>query len=172
MAVPKTQTQDNFDPGGFITSWTANDYHPHSRGVVWYTAFVLIFTSVSVWSVISDPKWGWLTALSFILVAGMYSFFHKDGHETHDVSFFEYGMFIDQQFVSWEEITGYWFVYDETVSVVNLEQKKGKNGRTITLQMGNQTPDFFRSALGKLNVPEVEDKQESLVELWIRALKL
>ena len=70
-----------------------------------------------------------------------------------------------------ERVTGFWFVYDKTVSVLNL-QLMSKRDEKIMLQMGEYAPDFFREKLTELGYKEILNKKESLTDLWIRALKL
>ncbi len=168
---PTSRPSKDFDPGSVLFSWQALDYHPHSRGWLWYVVFVLIIFGGAGWSIYADPKWGWTTAVVIFLAAALYFWVHRKGDEVHEINVCEHGIFIDRQFLSLEQVAGYWFVYDETVSIVNIELK-GDKGQKISLQMGEQTPDFFRENFERMGIEEIPDKKESLVDLWIRALKL
>jgi hypothetical protein len=168
---PTTSVPKDFDPGAIIFSWEASDYHPHKRGWSWFLVFSLVVFGGSGWAIYADPKWGWTTAVVILLTAALYFWIHRKGEEIHEIRVCEHGVFIDRQFVSRDQIAGFWMVYDETVSVLNLELKGNKNQK-ISLQMGDRTPDFFQENFERMDLPELTDKKESLVDLWIRALKL
>lgn len=110
-------------------------------------------------------------AFALFIAAGVYFFIHRKGDEEHEITVFEKGILVDQKYFPMEKFAGYWFIFDETVSVINL-QLSGKGDRKIALQMGDKTPDFFRSAFPSTKLEELSDKKESLLDLWIRALKL
>jgi hypothetical protein len=159
------------DPGQKIFSWESYNYHPYQRGIVWMVVFCSLFFGCSLWAIMTDPQWGWLTAFTFLITAASYFFAHRNGNEKHEISFFEQGFYIDQkQFFSWQDFKGYWFVYDESVTVLNLATEK--NNRKISLQMGEISLREFREVFEKIELPELTEQKESLVDLWIRALKL
>lgn len=170
-STTRTDGSRTFDPGKELFSWTAHDYHPHKRGMLWLIVFSVFMFGVAAWSYISDPETGWITALTLLLALSMYFYMHRNGDEHHEISVFENGVFVDQFFISRSEIEGYWFVYDETASVLNLE-KKGKYDRPVQLQMGEVAPDTFRAVFSRLEFEEMTQKQESIIDLWVRALKM
>ena len=161
-----------FDLGEEVFSWNSRDYHSYKRGIIWYLVFCTILFGGAVWSMISDPKWGWLMALSFFLAAAVYFYAHRKGEETHEVKVFEHGIFIDQKFIALENFVGFWVLYNETVATVHLQLKSKYQDKKISLQMGEESPDFFRENFSKAGIPEMEDAKEGLLDLWIRALKL
>ena len=167
-----TPNPTEFDPGSEVFSWTALDYHPHRRGIVWYVVFCLILFGGAIWSMVSDPKWGWLMALSFFLAAAVYFYTHYKGAEAHEVKVFERGFLIDNKFFPREKFAGFWILYDETAAILNLKFKSKHRNHKILLQMGDNPPEFFRENFAKMSFPELEDEKETLLDLWIRALKL
>jgi hypothetical protein len=163
---------EHFKPGKKIFSWTACDYHPHKRGTLWYVLFCGIFLLGSIWAIWNDPKWGWLVAFTFFVAMAAYFKEHANGDETHEIHVFEKALMIDTaQLIPFDTFSGYWFAYDETVSTINF-QVKSKHDQKITLQMGDKLPEFFRYKLAKTSLEELEDQKESLLDLWIRVLKL
>ncbi len=169
-AKKKTATEKSpFNPGKPIFGWEAHDYHPHNRGWIWISIFCLIIFGGAAWALWSGD---WMMAFTFLIVAAIYFFFHRKGHETHQIGVFEKGIQIDQRFYDWKTFAGFWFVYDETqqVAVVNLQlaEKDDK----IMLQMGELIPDELRAVFAKVELPELTEKKEGLVDLWVRALKL
>ena len=158
----------NFDPGKNIFSWVAHDYHPQQKGWIWISIFCLVVFGGAVWAFFSgDP----VMAFTFFVIAAVYFWVHRNGMETHKISLTEKGIFIDEKdFFSWEKFSGFWFIYDETVSIINFQFRNSE--RKISLQMGQVEPDVFRTIFEKAEFSELLDKKESLVDLWIRALKL
>jgi hypothetical protein len=162
----------SLDIGKQILSWTAHDYHPHKRGWIWMAIFCLIFfggAGVAIWT---DPDWGWVTAFAFFIAAAVFFLVHRQGQIDHEIHVFENCLTVDNHTLyTWDSFEGYWFVYDDTVSVINLEFSK-KKGQKITLQMGSLIPEDFRSAFSRVGLEEMTDREESLLDLWSRALKL
>ena len=160
-----------FNPGNEVFSWISEDYHPHNRGSLWIIVFSVFMFGVAIWSYLSDPKTGWVTALTLFLALAMYFYMHRNGREKHSITVFQNGIFIDQVFVSFVDLEGFWFIYDQTASIITLEQK-GKTRSRIQLQLGEESPETLREVFAGLDLLELTDRQESLVDLWIRALKL
>lgn len=170
MPEERLAFKSNFNPGENVFSWIAHDYHPHARGPVWYVVFSVLIFGSAFYFLFFEPQ-GWLTAFTFFFVAAIYFWTHRKGNEDHEVHFFEKGFLIDKrEFCFWEKIEGYWFLYDETVSMIHLKLKDKKNN--MALQMGNEKIETFRKVLEKLEIVELENEKESLLDLWIRGLKL
>lgn len=163
---------EHFDPGNKLFSWTAYDYHPHQRGVLWYIVFCGVFLVLSAWAIWTDPQWGWLVAFTFFVAMSAYFKAHANGDETHEIHVFEKALMIDtKQLIPFEKLSGYWFIHDENVAVINF-QVKSKHDQKLSLQMGEKLPEWFRSVLDPTPLKELEDQKESLLDLWIRVLKL
>ncbi|MCF7830453.1 hypothetical protein K9M41_00435 [Candidatus Gracilibacteria bacterium] len=167
--MKKESTNQNFDPGKIVFEWEALDYHPHKRGWLWITIFCLIFFGSAIWALFYGD---WVMALTLFIAVAVYFYIHRNGDEEHQITVFEKGIFIDRRFFPKEAFSGFWFVYDESVAVVNLQLSNTKNDKKITLQMGKNDPEFFRNNFSKVGLLELEDKKEGLVDLWMRALKL
>ncbi len=167
--MPTTnQRSQEVDPGEKLFSWTAFNYHPHKRGWIWYAVFCVLFFGSALWALV---KGDWVMSLTLFIAVAVYFFIHRKGDEEHEVQVFENGIQVDQKFLPMEKFEGYWFVYDQTVSVLNL-QLSGKGDRKISLQMGDKSIDFFRTEFEHSELSELPDKKETLIDLWIRALKL
>jgi len=154
--------------GEKIFSWTAMSYHPHDRGILWYVVFCALFFGSSVWAL---WRGDWVMALTLFVAVAVYFFIHRNGDEEHEIQVFEKGVLIDRKYFSMQRLEGYWFLTDETVNVLNL-QLAGKGDKKISLQMGDKAADYFRSEFKNTELQDLVDKKESLIDLWIRALKL
>jgi len=160
------------DTGKKLFAWTAHDYHPHERGICWYVLFSIVFFGGAAWMMMADPRWGWVTSFCLCATAAIYLYIHRNGEVDHEVQVFEKGLLIDdRQFLHWDKLEQFWFMYDETVSVINFDPKKNPD-QPIKLQMGDVTPDKFREILEQVDLPEAEGKEEAVLDLWIRVLKL
>ena len=158
-----------FNPGRKVFGWEAHDYHPHKHGALWIIIFSTILFGGALWAILTNGDW--LMAFTFFIIAGLYFWTHRKGTEMHQIQVFEGGVLVDQKLFPLEKLEGFWFVYDETVSVINF-QLKSKYDQKISLQMGEMGPDFFRQNFARIGLEELPDKKESLLDLWIRALKL
>ncbi len=167
--MKKENTRQAFDLGQLIFDWTAFDYHPHNRGWAWIVIFCLIFFGSGLWALLSGD---WVMAFTLFIAVAVYFYVHRQGDKEHQIRVLKKGIFIDQKFLPREKLAGFWFVYDETVSVVNLQLAETRGEQKISLQMGKYDPEFFRSNFNKIDLEELEGKKEGLVDLWIRALKL
>ncbi len=167
MAKTKTNIQ-NFNPGKKIFGWRAFDYHPHRRGWLWFSVFCLVFLGSATGALIVGD---WVMSVTLFVAAAVYFLVHRNGDEVHEVQVFENGILIDRKYIPIEKFSGFWFVYDETASILKL-QMNGKIDQLASLQMGECDPEFFRKNFARLDLPELTDKKEGLLDLWIRALKL
>ena len=168
----KEQSVQPLDLGKPVFEWEAFDHHPYKRGWLWYVLFCGVLFGGSFWAVWDDPQWGWLVAVTFFVAAAVYFWSHRNGNESHNVRVFERGVFVGDKFVPREKIKGFWFVYQEGVAVINLEMVVRKGSRKMSLQMGDNNPDFFRDNLTAMGIEEMEDMHESVMDMWVRALKL
>ncbi len=170
--MPQNQNlRRQFNPGNEVFSWVAHDYHPHERGIVWMVVFCGTFFGGALWSWIADPKWGWITSLCLLIVAALYFWTHKGGDDFHKVILTDKGVLIDNRiFHSWEKFEGFWFIYDETVSVINFQFVESP--QKVSLQMGEVDPEKFREIFEKAEFAELSGMKEGLTDLWVRALKL
>jgi len=157
-----------FDPGRELFRWTAHDYHPHDRGLVWFAVFFLVIFGGAFWAMFSGD---WVMATTFFGVAAFYFWAHRTGPDFHEVQICENGLLVDgRKFYAWERFSGFWFVYDSTVSVVNFQFVDRRE--RLSLQMGEVSPEVFRRIFEKAEFPELPNKKEGVLDLWIRALKL
>lgn len=154
-----------------VFAWEALDYYPYQRGVWWYICFCTVFFGSATWAVLTDPAWGWLTAFVFLVAMAVYFWKQSTLGRTHHIEVFENVIRIDTECLPLDQLAGYWFVFDETVAVLNLEFKQKKTQK-ISLQMGENPPAWFRDKFSLTTLSELKDRQEPLLDLWIRVLKL
>jgi hypothetical protein len=168
----KSLENQQFDPGNPVFAWRAFDHQPIHRGWIWYVLFCGVLFGGAAWAVFSDPQWGWLMALTFFITAAVYFWSHRNGNELHDTTVFENVILIgEKKYISKEKISGFWFVHEIGVEILKIELR-GRNKRTISLQMGNLEPDFFREHLTTFGIEELEDRHEDVLDKWIRIFKL
>ena len=166
----KPKNKRVFDPGPLVFAWEAFDYHPHERGWLWYVIWLGALCVGTGWMFWTGE---WSVALMFLFVAALYYFVHRNGHETHHIHVYKKGIRVDKTFFGWDRLEGYWFIWNERqgAAIVNI-QVKNNGDRKIPLQMGHLTPDELREVFDEVSFPELVEKKEGLVDLWIRVFKL
>jgi len=161
--------------GKKIFEWEALDYFPYTRKRIWFVFFPLIFLGIPVlffW-LGNYGKSDTIMLLTFITVFCVYLWVHRNGEKPHHVEVFEHGVRIDGGIIPLKTLEGFWMVYEENmVGVLNLERKSKWNQLKISLQMGEKSPDFFRKNWKKVGLPELTEKKESVLDIWIRVWKL
>ena len=177
MKTTRTPSSQDYrhmhDPGPELYSWVAYDYHPHERGLIWHIVFALVVLGSAIWAYYSGGNWGWITSFCIFFMAAVYLWTHRNGHEFHEIRIFRRGLLVDgKDYFPWEQIGGYWIMYDEYIGVVKFLHKLRVGEREITLQIGNAIKEDLEDALIRAELTELEDKQESLVDLWMRVFKL
>ena len=156
-------------PDQAVFEWDAADCHPHRRGWIWVSVFCAIIFGGAIWAIFSGD---WLMAFTFFLAAAVYFFFHRNGAEIHRVQIFEKGILIDSRdFFEWERFSGFWLNVSESVSTLQLEFRENP-AKNISLQMGNVLPETFGQVFQNLGIAELPDRKESLLDLFIRAIRL
>jgi len=163
--------QNNILPQNkLVFSWKALDYHPYQRGRTWILIFGLI--TLSLIGLAAFAFQDWVMTISFLIVFIIYIAVHLKKEDAHDIQVFSDGVMIDSKFFPREHLIGFWFIYDKKAAIINLEIQEKKNVKTISLQMGEHFPDFFRENFAKIDLFELEDRKESVFDLWVRALKI
>lgn len=166
---PKNLTP-KFATGEKLFSWEAYEYFPFKRGKVWITVFYGFLLGFIIWGFFTKDWW----LIAPLLIASIISFvfLHKET-PVRPIDIYEKYLHVGRRFYAWTDFDGYWFVYDErqAVAVINF-QFKDKIDKKLSLQMAALKPDDFRAVLSQIGLVELEDKKESLMDLWSRVLKL
>lgn len=173
------------DHGAFVFAWEALDALPHRRSKIWYGVFIgIILLVVGVLFFLIENDWGGnffvsglfsnlLMLVTFLVAVGVYLQTHKK-QQDHVIQVYEKTIFIDRDAFPVEKIKGYWFLQEGPVQIIHLVVKRTKwnQERTIALQMGEESPSFFREGFDALEIPELLDEEESWMDKIIRYLKL
>jgi hypothetical protein len=103
----------------------------------------------------------------------VYAFIHRENLATHDLYLFSKGIAIDKNWYEWKQFTGFWFIVDNGISVVNLELIiKESRTKTLTLQLANEDPEELQNILEEMGLQILPDEKETVTNLWLRILKL
>ena len=166
---PKTFTS-TFDTGSVLFAWEAYEFFPYQRGIIWLTFFYGSILGFVLWGIFTRDWW-LVAPLAIVGVLSIF-FLHKSP-QIRTVEIYENYLHVGRRYYAWSDFEGYWFVYDErqAVAVINFEFKGGQ-GKKLTLQMADLKPDTFRKVLSVVELTELEEKKESLIDLWSRVLKL
>jgi len=155
--------------------WKTFDYYPHQRGMLWYliAGIISIGIIIAFFFLNDDFLNRWLSIGSFLVGIIVYAFIHRENLATHDLYLFSKGVAIDKNWYEWKQFTGFWFIIDNGVSVVNLELIiKEKKTKTLTLQLANEDPEELQNILEEMGLQILPDEKETITNLWLRILKL
>lgn len=176
------------DMGAELAQWESYDSHPQERSMTWKVGFVtflavvmlLIFWGTQGSGSSNGSFWTDMTVGNIIMVfalflsVGVYFWVHKNGTSTHVIQIYENALCLEGLCVPKNLIEGYWFLVKDGVSLLKLEikNKKSQKIETISLQMGDETPQFFRDIFDRCDVQELMDREESVLDMCIRIFKL
>lgn len=176
---------DETQYGHKVLDWEAHDSHPHQRGRWWTFIFgcVLLLSMAAVFfgteyeegSSFFTNSWfaNGLMMGTLLFALWVYASLYEK-NDTHLVTLYDRALIIDRTILPLSQIQGYWILHDESVSLLHvvLAPKPFQKAKTIILQMGNESPLFFKQGFETVGISELKDQQESVLNQWIRILKL
>lgn len=166
----KKKTPKTIDPGELLFAWEARDHHPPVRGWLWNTVFYSIMLGIAMYALWERD---WITAFTFLLATVIYYFFSNKINMVDHVGIYRYYLQVNKRFYLMRDFEGYWFIYNQQqrVALINFQLKR-KSDQKITLQMGDVKPEVFEKVLAVVGLPELEDREERVLDMWIRLLRL
>lgn len=149
-----------------VLAWTAPSRPSVERTKHWYvTAGVIVFIVVA-YAIFTSA---WTLAIVSVLAGGMYALIHDHTHPTSSIELHESGVLLDNEFVRWDQLAGFWFVHTPRYVELRFVPKRG--AKRMVIQTGALDPAQLRMILGQ-RVPEFTNKRESLIDIFIRICKL
>ncbi len=160
--------------GKKLINWSAPDYHPHERGLLWHIGFCGVMFGSAIFFLWWDKEWGWVSAFTFCFVAAVYFWIHRDAEREHEIEIFENALILDKRNIfPWDKFRGYWILDDIHARLLVFEYSVKRSDRVI-LQLEEISNSKIHKVLDKANIEELpkNSQKEALTDLWIRALKL
>lgn len=150
-----------------LASWQASVLPRHERSQRWYAiggAVVLIGAAYGIFT------GSWPFTVVVILCGAMYYLTRDHIPPLKTITILNTGVLLEQTFTRWEELSGFWILqapeYTE-LHFVPLQKRRSD----IVIQTNNQNINDLRLLIGQY-ISELTDKRESLLDTFIRLIKL
>ena len=150
-----------------LLEWKAPRVSAHKRTRTWYIVATAILVAGIAYGIVSG---GWTFSVVLVLCGVMYALLHNHVPEDKSISITSEGIHFENDFVRYEDCTGYWIIGTESHHLLHIGHKNRKKP-DIVIQLGTVTEEQVKNALGQY-LEEQKDKRESLVDLCIRTFKL
>lgn len=139
----------------------------HERGATWYAIAGTILLIIAAYGILSGA---WSIALVSVLTAGLYVLLRDHRHGSVTATLSTTGVRIGDAYMHWQEVQGYWLLrtpeYTE-IHFVPIDPRKPQ----LHIQTGSQSLSELQRLLQDF-VPELTDKKEGLVDMFLRLYKL
>ncbi len=160
------EKENSFDK--HIIGWTAPEYIQHEKGLKWFIAAGIIILILVVYGILAD---NWTLSIALVLAAAVYVMVHGQTPGDVKVVVSKTGIKVGEREYPYQNIKYFWIIYKPPkVKTLNL-QTNSKFLPDITIQLGDQDPAELRTFL-LMHIREREGKEETLVDSFLRILKL
>lgn len=160
---------DTLSPAGEIPElqWSAPVRAAHERSTRWYLICGGVVCAIAAYGLLAGA---WSVALVAVLCGAMYFLVRSHQFPDSTMTITERGAKLDDTFMPWTESRGFWIMitpeYGELHVVPNQTRTK-----ELVIQTGAQDLVLLRETLQR-HIPALSDKQERLVDAFIRICKL
>jgi hypothetical protein len=154
--------------GKTIITWTAPEYIQHDKDKQWY---IIAGITAAVSVIIATLTWNWSMALAIIVFAVVYHYLQtKHPPKNIEIKITELGIYVGEMFFPYSHIQAFWIFYTKDNKSLNLKIK-GRVYSDVIIQLNDQDPATLRKFLVG-EIPELEGKEEKLMDILIRLFKL
>lgn len=151
-----------------LYEWKTPVYHQHERGLVWLITLITFFIGMLIYAINAGSA---SMATAVILLATVYYLVHREPVQTITVKISRAGLKIGKKIISFSHIKGYWLNYHPPlIKQIHFRLNSG-SPREITILLSDADQEYIRHILAHY-IPEWERKDESLIDIFARALKL
>lgn len=163
----KSKIEYSIPKQNFQIEWMSPAYFHYKKGWKWFTAAGLIVLVAVVHSIINGQ---WMSAVVFILLAGVYMMHYLQKVPMIDVGISELGVQIGTRFCSFNLIKAFWINYNPPFSTLHLILAN-KIQNEVEINLLHQDAAEVRKLLIQ-EVPELEGRSESFMSIMARLLRL
>lgn len=150
-----------------ILSWRAPHDPTISRGRTWHVVGGTTVLSAAGYGILSGS---WSLAVVALLCGALYFLLRDHAPQEHSIDITPGGLLLDDSFVQWQDIAGFWFLHTPAYTQLHLESAR-RDRKTLTFLTQNIPVADIRLALGAF-IPELTGKRENLIDKIIRLCKL
>jgi hypothetical protein len=164
--MPDTQTTIAVNPQ-VLASWQARVLPMNDRSPRWYLIGGITVLILAAYGILTGS---WSFTVVMLLCGAMYYLMRDHVPPLKTITITEKGVQIEQAFVRWDELAGFWFLDTPTYTEVHFVPQK-KNKSDVLIQTGSQNLADLRVLISTY-IPELTDKKESFLDALLRTAKL
>jgi hypothetical protein len=166
--INEEQQNNNFEHEEELLKWQASEFESQERNRNWYIvagAAGLILAGVGIFTQ------NYLLIIIVLLFGFILFMFGRQQPATIDISLTTRGIHIGSNFHPYKTLEKFWIIYDPPVKTLNFKSTKNFFSE-ISLQINNQNPDQIRGILAHYIAEDLEVKEESTADKFVRLLKI
>lgn len=154
-------------PEAPILSWEAEEFVQYDRGSRWYTIAGLTGGALVVMMIFLQQ---WIAVLLFTLATYVVMKHAEDTPRTLTNSVSTLGIYLDEDFLPYQELKAYWIVYKPPIRSLTI-QTTGRFKPVRKVNLGDVDPEVVRQAL-RPYLPERPKQGEDFLDRFSRFIRL
>ncbi len=167
QSVPKAEIPSSVDPQKILLTWQAQVQPHFDRSKQWYQVAGGCVLAVAAYGIITKS---WSLTIVTLLCGAMYYLIRDHVPAVKTITLMEGGVKLEEKFVSWENLAGFWFLQTPDYTELHFVPKTAKQSE-FHIQTGTQDISGLRMLIGN-HIPELADKKENLLDAFTRIAKL
>jgi hypothetical protein len=164
---PEVQAETETQQEHSLLKWEAPEFNVYSHSWVYYLLTALAFFAVVGYSIYSKD---WFIIIVAIVLAGFFYWYPLIKPQAASYTITQLGIYINDRIYPYSEIHSYWLFINQKENKLNIIFNK-KYLPQLSMLLLDIDPLTVRGILSKY-VPEQEGRTESVVDKFIRLLKL
>ncbi len=161
--TPPLQSEEQI----ILATWQAPVLPTHDRSHRWYVIGGVVVLTGAVYGIVSGS---WPFTIVILLCGAMYYLMRDHVPPLKTITLSDRGVLLEQSFTRWEDIAGFWFLETPHYTEVHFVPKV-KRRSDILIQTNGQDLTALRLLISPYS-SELKDKQEGLLDAFIRTAKL
>jgi len=151
-----------------LLNWKAPEFISHAKSGRWFVIAGIVVAMLIAYAIYTRSA---SMAIVFTMLAGVYYLTHNQQPKVIDIKITQLGIFVDKTFYPYNMINSFWIIYHPLL-IHTLNLKLGdKTSTKVVIQLDSQNPVKVRKFLAK-EIPEIEGKEESFLDLFTKILRL
>lgn len=148
--------------------WKALEHPRHERGRLWYITVGVLTTAAIAWGLFFNA---WTFSLVVMVFVFVYALLHRDEAEEVEVKISSIGIKVGHRKYPYNRIKAFWVIYEPPMTRSLYIRVNGDIAVDIAIELNDQNPAEVRDFLIE-RIPEMEGKNQSLTELFLRIFKI
>ena len=164
---PEEEKSQDTERESILLQWDAPESNTYSRGWKYYLLTAVVFLLVIIYSIYTRD---WFVIVAAFVLAGFFYYYPTLKPKVASYKITQLGFYINDRIYPYNEIHSFWVFINQRENKLNIIFDK-KYLPQLSILLLDLDPLVVRNTLNKY-VPEQEGRTESLVDKFIRLLKL